>query len=97
MATFDYYFEKEKLVFIYEVFSAFFMDDSTGTLNYEKTLINFIGRYYLQDNKLIDNETTGHNRFEDDEIDMERLLLVEMNDSMLRLKKYKDKIKPATK
>jgi hypothetical protein len=88
--SFDYYFENEKLVFICELFNGF-VPDSTGALNFEKTETNFIGRYYFRDDKLIDNQTTGHNRFEDDTVDMEGSLLAEVRDSIVRLKKAQEK------
>jgi hypothetical protein len=77
--TFDYYFYNGTLVFIYEVRNGFVYDVKNQKYDYTKTEINFIGRYYFNKNKLIDSETTGHNRFEDDTIDMESTLLGEVN------------------
>jgi hypothetical protein len=94
METFNYYFENEKLIFIYELFNSL-VPDSSGALNYEKPETNFIGRYYFRDDKLIDNETTGHNRFEDDAVDMEASLLAEAKESIARLKKAREKRKQA--
>ena len=82
---FDYYFADGKLIFIYETFRAFKSLESQGTFDYSKTEIEFIGRYYFQNTKLVDSETTGHNRFEDDTIDIEKTLIAEMTDCLEHL------------
>ncbi|MBN8666552.1 MAG: hypothetical protein J0M30_03550 [Chitinophagales bacterium] len=89
--TYDYYFTNEKLMFIYETFYVFIVNDSLGTLDQTKTELNFIGTYYFQNNKLIDSETVGHNRFEKDEIDMETILLKETEENLSMLKQKRAK------
>ncbi|MDX1955488.1 MAG: hypothetical protein SFU20_08110 [Chitinophagaceae bacterium] len=84
--TYDYYFTNEKLLFIYETFYVFIVNDSLGTVDQTKTELNFIGTYYFKNNKLIDSETVGHNRFENDEIDMEAILLKETEENLSMLK-----------
>ena len=85
--TFDYYFTAGQPIFIYETLRGFRYNEDLGTFDYTKTNVNlnFIGRYYFQDNKLIDLETTGHNRFEDDSINIELTLLTEMKDFLRQL------------
>lgn len=91
--TFDYYFFNEKLLFIYETLNGFVPNDSLGTLDQTKTELNFIGRYYFKNKKLIDSETTGHNRFERDDIDMETVLLEETEDNLSMLKEKRSHVR----
>jgi len=86
-SSFDYYFENEKLFYILETFKQFEYIDSIGSFDYSKTEQTFRGRYYFMSNVLYDYETTGHNRFESDEIDPEETLIKETNVWMDKLKK----------
>jgi len=76
-STFDYYFNNKKLFYIYETFNQFIYIDSINGFNYNKTETTFIGKYYFMNDILFDFETTGHNRFEDNKIDPEEILLKE--------------------
>jgi len=87
--TYDYYFTNGQLIFVYEILAGFVYNDQTSKFDYTKTKINFIGRYYFKNNKLIDSETTGHNRFEDNAIDIETTLSKEMNECLNKLKQGK--------
>lgn len=69
--AFDYYFFGGELAYINETFDQFI---KKGELATNRT---FYGRYYFKDNKLYDSETTGHNRFEDDSLDPEAILIDE--------------------
>lgn len=84
---YEYYFTDEKLIFVYETLDGFLYTESSGKFDYTKTERNFVGRYYFENDKLIDFETTGHNRFEDDTIDIESTLTNEMSDCVDKLKK----------
>lgn len=85
--TYDYYFTNGQLTFVYELLNGFVYNENTSKFDYTKTKINFIGRYYFRENKLIDSETTGHNRFEDDTLDIETTLIKEMKECLDALKK----------
>lgn len=89
--TYDYYFTNEKLILIYETFYVFMINDSLGTVDQTKTELNFIGTYYFKNYKLINSETVGHNRFENDEIDMETILLKETEENLSMLKQKRAK------
>jgi hypothetical protein len=84
---YEYYFTDEKLIFVYETLDGFPYVESSGKFDHTKTERNFIGRYYFKNGKFIDSETTGHNRFEDDTIDIESTLTKEMTDCLDKLKK----------
>ena len=87
--TYDYYFSNGKLVFIYETLKGFVYNEKGDSVDHSKTELNFIGRYYFKNDKLIDSETTGHNRFEADDIDMEKVLLKETRRYMILLTRAK--------
>lgn len=84
--TFRYYFLRGRLFYINELFEQFSYEPATDTINYSETELTFNGHYIFKDEKLIDYETLGHNRFEDEEIDPAEVLLVEA-------KKYKQLLK----
>jgi hypothetical protein len=84
---YEYYFTDGKLIFVYETLDGFPYVERSGKFDYTKTERNFIGRYYFKRGKLIDSETTGHNRFEDDTIDIESTLTKEMIDCLDKLEK----------
>ena len=86
----EYYFKDGQLIFVYEVFNAYDYNESKGTFDYTKTSRTFEGRYYFKENHLGDFSTTGHNRFEDDALDPEKILLQEAN-TYSRLLKAKKK------
>ena len=90
--TYDYYFEKGALIFIYETLDGFLYLDSLNSADYTKTETNFIGRYYFRNKKLIDNETTGHNRFENDDLDMEKTLLTEVNECLNKVLRQRNQL-----
>ena len=78
-----FYFDSSNLFYVKEIIEVFPYSDSLGTFNYTKLEINFIGDYIFNNNKLIDLESLGHNRFEDDKIDIEKTLIEEMGKSKL--------------
>ena len=71
---FEYYFEDDKLIFVYEQFSVFIYSDRKRTTEKEQT---FSGRYYFACNHMVHSSTVGHNRFEDDSLDPGETLLKE--------------------
>jgi hypothetical protein len=79
--TFEFYFKNKKLIFVYEQFNSFVYSDKEQTFRFDTTETTFVGSYYFYDNKLIDQITTGHNRFEDDHIDAEKTLLTEAKEN----------------
>jgi hypothetical protein len=74
---FEFYFTNSKLIFVYEQFNSFIYDPKQETLRLDTTERTFEGRYYFNNDKLIDQITTGHNRFENDDIDPQKTLLIQ--------------------
>ena len=74
---FEFYFNNNKLIFVYEQFNSFIYDSKQETLRLDTTERTFEGRYYFNNDKLIDQITTGHNRFENDDIDPQKKLLIQ--------------------
>jgi hypothetical protein len=65
MITDEYYFSKGQVVFVYESEKIFPENDSSDGLNYTKLKLSFEGRYYFENDKLIDKIIKGKRRFED--------------------------------
>ena len=82
----DYYFTNGELIFTFEILEEFLYNESLSKFDYSNTDTSFIGLYYFKGNKLIDSESTGHNRFEKDELDYETTILNSV-------KEYGDKLK----
>jgi hypothetical protein len=59
---FDYYFDHGKLCFVYESEEDFPYDEKKGTLNPEKLVPAFEGRYYIHSGKLIEVKAKGRQR-----------------------------------
>ena len=79
ISTFNYYSSDDALFYINERYEQFSYDSGTDKINTSKTELQFKGDYIFRRGELIDFETLGHNRFEDDEVDLEEVLLQEMN------------------
>lgn len=75
--TKDYYFKNDELIFVHEQFNSLVYDVAQDAFDSTKTEKTFDGRYYFANGKMLHYETTGHNRFEDDSIDPENVLLAE--------------------
>mgnify|MGYP006196814347 CR=1 FL=1 len=64
----DYYFQSGKLVYVRDEELTYERHPVTGDLtgNFSKD-DRFLGKYFFRNNKLVDQVSLGHNRFEDDE------------------------------
>ncbi|MEQ9168247.1 MAG: hypothetical protein RLO12_18455 [Fulvivirga sp.] len=69
---YDYYFKDSELYYIVETFNQYSYDVDSDTWDYSKLEQNFRGDYVFQPD--FDYETLGHNRFEDDTLDPEKVL-----------------------
>ena len=69
----NYYFKDKLLLFVKEE-EYLYETDKEGGIKKEKLSKKpgFVGKYYFQKGKLTDQESLGHNRFEDDNIDAEK-------------------------
>lgn len=77
----NYYLEEKRVVslsFMDETFDMYPYNEETNEFDYSKTERNFHGQYLFKDNKLIDQISTGHNRLEDDTIDIDRTVNSEL-------------------
>jgi hypothetical protein len=77
ISTFLYYFSEGVLFYINEQFQQFAYDQMANEYDHSKIDGFFDGKYLFQHTKLVDLETLGHNRFEDDALDPETILLEE--------------------
>jgi hypothetical protein len=64
----NYYFKSKELLFVKEE-EYLYEADQEANINKEKLSKKpgFVGKYYFRKGKLIDEESLGHNRFEDDQ------------------------------
>jgi hypothetical protein len=77
----NYYVADSKvrhLLFMEESFDMYPYNEETGEFEYSKAYRNFYGQYVFKDDKLIDQISTGHNRFEDDTINISRTVYSEL-------------------
>jgi len=65
--TREFYFRNQKLIFVYEKFDAFVSDSKTGELDKSKTKAAFEGRYYFNNENLIEEKLSGKKPMDDDE------------------------------
>lgn len=77
----NYYIEEKRVVslsLMEETFDMYPYNEDNNKFDYSKTERNFHGQYVFNGNKLIDQISTRHNRFEDDSIDIERTIRSEL-------------------
>lgn len=86
MNDIEYYLKDNKLIFAYEVKKHFEVNQKTFSFNYEKLNTVFEGRYYFDQNKLIDTKIKGENEHADDEKDYTNQLIKQVNRCMILLK-----------
>lgn len=94
IVTYNYYFNDENLIYVYETRDGFIYNEDLNKFDYAKTERNFAGQYFFKNDKLIDLETLGHNRFEDTEIDIEKTLLSEIGEYSKLVKQAKEYLNP---
>ena len=76
----EFYFRDGKLIFVYEQFNSFPYDGKKGEHIHSITKTTFEGRYYFNNDKLIDRKITGKKQFEDKTIDPAKALLSEVSE-----------------
>lgn len=69
---YEYYFKDSELYYIIETFNQYSYDVDSDTWDYSKLEQNFRGDYVFQPD--FDYESIGHNHFEDDLLDPEKVL-----------------------
>ncbi len=85
----EFYFRNGKLIFVYEQFNSFPFDEKKGELIHSSTKTTFEGRYYFNNDKLIDRKITGKRQFED-KSDPATKLLSEARENVKLLGQKKD-------
>lgn len=77
--TCSYYLKDEELFLAVESFKGYKYDDVSESYDHTSFDIFHEGRYLFEADKLIDQESLGHWRFEDDTLDAEKVLMEEFN------------------
>lgn len=75
---YSFYLENEQLVLVLGCAKYFGYDTKSNRIDKNNFDGGFSGIYIFQNRKLIDQISTGHNRFEDDSIDAEETFLKEL-------------------
>jgi hypothetical protein len=70
----EYYFNNNKLIFVYEEFNTFLFDKKTQNLRYDATEKTFEGWYYFDDNLLIKKFIKGQKIGEGENVSNEKSL-----------------------
>lgn len=86
-----YYSSKGSLIFVREKFDAYVHDSLS--LDYSKTTNTFNGVYYFSKDSLIHSSSTGHNKFEEDNIDPAKYYLEESKRNIDLIRKKMTAIK----
>ncbi len=73
---YHFFYKNDSLIFVNEILNGYQLT-ADGGMNYDSFDIHFDGKYYFQNDSLIDLISLGHNRFEDDSIDIQKTLLEE--------------------
>src|SRR5258706_4258188 len=73
--TREFYFRKGWLFFVYEKFQSFVINDTTGEMDHSNVKTTFEGRYYFNNDKLIEQKTSGKRTFEDESAGLIKELL----------------------
>ena len=89
----SYYLQNKRylpLSLMEETFDLYQYKEETNEFDFSKTERNFHGQYVFKDNKLIDQISTGHNRFEDETVDIQRTVNSELAiyKDLLAMKKH---------
>lgn len=87
--AFHFYFTEGDLFLINETFEQFRYNPEIDKIDHSKTEKTFNGNYIFRNNQLIEFETLGHNRFEDDGLNPGEVLLEEANRYRKLLKEKK--------
>lgn len=84
---YSFYLKEEIPFFIDDNFQQFAWNEKTSTFDYNRFDNGFHGTYIFQDGHLIDHISLGHNRFEDDQIDIEETFRSEWENYLEKIKK----------
>jgi hypothetical protein len=77
----EFYYKKNRLIFIREKFNSYVYNDSLGTADYSKVNTTYSAKYYFDNGKLIESNSSGHKITSGDNPDTEKLLLDESDEA----------------
>jgi hypothetical protein len=81
-----FYLQNETPILVDDRFRQFAWNEETSTFDYNKFDGGFHGTYLFRDGRLIDQISLGHNRFEDDQVDIEKTFLFECETYLKKMK-----------
>lgn len=77
----EFYYKKNRLIFIREKFNSYVYNDSLGTADYSKVNTTYSAKYYFDNGKLIESNSSGHKITSGDNPDTEKVLLDESDEA----------------
>jgi len=83
----QFYYWKNKLVFVSKKFNTYVYDDSLKSFDYTVLNTTFTGKYYFDNEKLFHKVITGNKRVDDNATDMEKSLLKDSKENIELIKK----------
>jgi len=83
----EFYFDKERLIFVYEKFDSFVFDDKKEEFDLDKIKTIFEGRYYFSNKKLFSESTKGNKSLAAQDKSTGKGLLKSADDNMRLLNK----------
>ena len=84
---YDFYLKNESPILIEDRFKQFSWSEETSSFDYNHFDGGFHGTYIFQNGHLVDHISLGHNRFEDDRIDIEETFMGEFESYLDKIKK----------
>ncbi|HMS33395.1 MAG TPA: hypothetical protein PKC91_04845 [Ignavibacteria bacterium] len=77
----EFYYKKNRLIFIREKFNSYVYDDSLGTADYTKLNTTYSAKHYFDNGRLIESSSTGHKITSGETQDTEKILLDESDEA----------------
>ena len=84
---YDFYLKNETPILIQDRFRQFAWDEESDSFDSNHFDVAFNGTYIFQNSHLVDLISLGHNRFEDDQIDIEETFMSEFETYLKKIKK----------
>ena len=76
----EFYYRKNKLIFIREKFNSYVYDSISQNFDYTKLNTTYSGKFYFNNGNIIDSSVTGNRFFSDNAVGLEKILTGESDE-----------------
>ncbi|MCB0727771.1 MAG: hypothetical protein KDD00_09930 [Ignavibacteriae bacterium] len=83
----EFYYKKNKLIFIREKFNSYVFDEDTKSFDYTKINTTYSGSYYFHKGKIFNSTIKGNRNFEVSSTDIQNLLNIESDEAVKLISK----------